>query len=276
MIYQPKLWQLWQAVAMPPNANHPLYQRGVSTAFRINNVLSCTLIFGAILFIMPLILLISTVIGAIAAATSSSAVSQEREAGRFALWAVTPLGEFGASWLLGLGAVHRRDAYRRLQSWRTWVFRGAFVFIGYLLVEAIVVVSTGASVWEVPVVFLGLILVMVGFYIDHIQALTLGVLVGLAMPTFAGDRIGAQTGAVVLYLTLRVFTLLAAFLLMFGVFGQSFELLPRNIVTLTVLRLLQFAAFAVVNEAVIAAAWYVLKSRLYSDAESLRVWRLPA
>ena len=276
MTYQPKLWHIWQAVATPPRPDHPLYQRGVSTAFRINNVLSCTLIFGALLFIMPLILFISTVIGAIAAATSSSAVSQERQAGRFALWAVTPMGEFGASWLLGLGAVHRRDAFRRLQSWRTWVFRGAFVLVGYVMLEVIIVLSTSAPLWELPVIFLGLVLVMSGFYIDHIQALTLGVLVGLAMPTYAGDRIGAQTGAVVFYLFLRVLTILAAILLMFGILGPLFGLLPRNFITLTGLRLLQFAAFVAVNEAVIAVVWAVLKSRLYSDAESLQLWRLPA
>ena len=269
------LWELWQAVKAPPRTSNPLYRYGVNTAFQINNALSCFFIFGALLFIMPLILLISTVFGAIAAAISASTVSKERQANRFTLLSVTPAGTFGASWLMSLGAVHRRDAYRRLQSWRTWAFRGAFIFMGYFIFEAIMIANNNAfSAWQVIILLLELVLVLVGFYIDHIQALTTGVLVGLAMPTYASDRIGAETGAVVFYLFVRVVTLLVAFLLMFGVIAPIMNLFPDVIVFVAVKRLLQFMAFVIVNEFITVFIWQTIRERLLADHESLQLWGL--
>lgn len=263
-----KLWTLWQAVKAPPRTRHPLYQRGVRLPFQLNNALSCALIFGALLFIMPLILLISSVIGTLAAATSSAAISRERETGRFALLAVTPEGAFGASWLLGLGAVHRRDAYRRVQSWQTWVFRGAIIFIGVFVLELMLNANRAVTISQTAVIMLEILLILAGFYIDHMQALTLGVLVGVWMPTVAPDRIGAQTGAVMIYLLLRVLTLLVALVLVFGI-------LPLLPLPALITRLVQFGAFVAVNELFVLLIWLDLVDRLNGDARSLQRWRLP-
>ncbi len=270
------LWQIWQAVKAPPDDDHPLYLLGGRASLKLSNLQSCLLIFAALFFIVPMLVLVSTVIGALAAAVSAAAVSKERESNRFDLLATTPEGIFGTSWLLSLGAVHRRDAYQRLQSWYTWGFRAVFIFISYLVFEVTLALNDGFDPWHSLVIILGASLILLGFYIDHIQALSVGVLVGLATPTFARDRIGAETGAVLFYLLVRVFTLLAAFAVMFGLLSPLFALLPQNVVTQMWLQVAQFVGFVLVNEAVTRLCWYVVQSRIVGDDTTVDLWGLPS
>ena len=270
------LWKLWRNInASLQHQTYTLYCHTNSKPPPLNRWLSCTLIIAALMFIVPLALFISTVIGAIAAATSSYVISREREMGRFNLIATTPYGPFGVTWFMGIGAIHRRNLYQRLNMGSTWIFRIGAVIIGFTAYELLLIASQTDNRHSFMVIILNLIFVLIAFYVDHIQALTLGAVTGAIVPTLANDRISSQIGAVVYYLFWRGITLMATMTGAFVILPLIFRYVPSAPWSNILLSITQFAWFVLINELITVILWQSLQHRLHGDHQSLQQWGLP-
>ncbi|MFZ4816362.1 MAG: hypothetical protein ACOYL5_17640 [Phototrophicaceae bacterium] len=269
------LWQLWQVIQYPLDERNPLALRGAQTGFQINQAFGCILILGTFFLIVPVLILFSTVAGAITAAASAFAISREHNSDAFDLLAVTSEGTFGATWMLGMGAMHRRQIVARLQLWGSWALRIGFITAVFGLLDITLIAAGNFSVWDHLLLGLAFALFLVGFTIDHVQALTLGLLVGMLAPTVTPDRASAQVGAVAVYLLVRMMTLLIPLGIGFGVIPFALSWIPSMALQQLCTLLLTFALFVACNEGITRLIWSQTKQRLLTDPETLTRWGFP-
>ena len=272
------LWKLWRNIGSPAQyQTSPLYAMSGAPPPPLSNWLSCLFIFGALLFIAPLILFMSTVAGAIGAATSSFTMSRERESGRFDLLSTTPAGTFGVSWLVGLGAIHRRKLYQRLNMELTWIFRVSVILLGFSMVQFAVVGSPAntEAQFVLGLILFDLFLVLLAFYVDHVQALTLGVLVGMLIPTFISDRFSTQIAAVVYYLFWRSITLVIGAAVVLFLLPLLFDSVWMFWWSRLLYSLIRFSWFVAVNEIITIVLWQGVQRRFGADHQTMQSYGLP-
>ena len=168
------------------------------------------MVVGVIAAIPALLLIFNgTVLGTHWAMTIAEAIGREYQGERFELLTVTPHGTLEISWLMAIGVIHRTD--RLLHA-----FRNLRTFIGIVLFALILTMFMntatliGMNEFErmsqfrnIHSAFTG-ILVFCGFFLDQIQSIVLGTLVGIWMPTYGQSPQIVRNVAVGVYLTLQM------------------------------------------------------------------------
>ncbi len=183
--------RLWRAFSQPP-ISKPLFERVVlnaafSPALRSlwwNNlaiqgqVWLWSLVFILDVRALPLMLLSGTFYGALWAVGVSGTILHERSTGTYDLLCLTPEGTFGVNWTICLGCLHQGDAFRHVNSQEAWTIRLMLmiplIITGNLALNRLLTNSPVALIWMAVLVLL--------FYLDHIQSIIMGTLFGLMAP----------------------------------------------------------------------------------------------
>jgi hypothetical protein len=183
--------RIWQAFSQPPMSK-PLFERVVlnaafSPALRSlwwNNlaiqgqVWLWSLVFILDVRALPLMLLSGTFYGALWAVGVSGTILHERSTGTYDLLCLTPEGTFGVNWTICLGCLHQGDAFRHVNSQEAWTIRLMLmiplIITGNLALNRLLTNSPVALLWMAVLVLL--------FYLDHIQSIIMGTLFGLMAP----------------------------------------------------------------------------------------------
>lgn len=266
-------WKLWRGLKAPPTG-HPLFQRIMAAPLRPTPwYVGCAIILLAPLLLLPAILFTSAFYSLRWAINISSMIARERETGMFDLVALSMTGAIGASWAIGTASIHRNQSLQQIQSPMSWVVRFGFtlLLLASLVNFVVPLMPSGTFIGiqtVIPVLYL--LTLALGLYVDHVQSVALGALVGMLIPTYTRSRIDAGVGALIGFLLLQVITyaltLLIGFVLipgLFPVFGNE------PLIAAIALPLLRLLIFYAIREGIIVMVWRVLVERLNIAASEM-------
>ena len=264
-------WTLWRALRKPPFA-HPLYQQIIGRpASPMAASLSCVVVLVAPLLLLPALLFLSTVYGLRWAMQIASAIAVERETGRFDLLALAPDGAFGVSRAIMSAYLHRHESLSQIQSVGGWILRLAFMLTILLaltsLAEPILTTDYAPNVNE-AIMVLYVVTMVAAIYIDHLQSIVIGLLVGMGLSTFAPRRLDASMGALLSYLLLQVAAYVVIVLIGFTLIPALLGAIPAPYNTI-LLALLRLATLYLVRELLIRWLWSVVVRQTNAAASEL-------
>jgi hypothetical protein len=251
-------WKLWRGLKSPP-IHHPLFRRIIAAPLKPPPwYLGCLVIMVAPFLLLPAILFTSAFYSIRWAVTISNTLAREREAGMFELVALSPDGSLGASWAICTAAIHRNQSLQQIQSPMSWIVRLGFTLLILSslgnFVEPLVPPSADAGMLTViPLVYL---FTLAGaLYVDHMQSVAMGSLVGMLIPTYTRSGVDAGVGALIVFLMLIPNLL------------ENLNFSPTLIaVILPTSRLL---IFGVIREVMISILWRALVERLNIAASEM-------
>jgi hypothetical protein len=291
-------WRLWRALTHPPY-RHPLFWRTVSTRepdaitwrpwvnARIVLAGLVLLVCGGMVFprhingivmagflIIPFLLLIFTfnglIYGLVWGVKISSSIAKSYEANTFDLLALAPTGALGATWAMGTGCLYRNRNLGDLNFPETWTIRLFVIIFTAMTLGSMSGPDRGSNL--VMLVLVYVLVLMAGFYVDDIQSIILGSLVGMLTPIYARTRLDARLWTLGTYLLIQITTyvcsLLSGFVLL-PTFYQQLEITgPYTRLSLPIMGLIVFFG---IRELLITALWHDLARRLNADPKELNL-----
>jgi hypothetical protein len=202
-----KTWQLWHGLFSPPETS-PVFQRVLrapipwpSFVRRFMRALQPVIRFIAPLeqviiaicapFLLPIA---ANLIGLLFAYYVASFISRERERGTYDLLALTPVGEWDASWAICLACVYRFNVLDQIN------FMRAMAILGIILLAFPVLAGGG----------LGIVLLItagIAMQFDAIQTIVVGCLCGMLGQTYDGSasNVGMSSAALFVGVQLMVY-----------------------------------------------------------------------
>jgi hypothetical protein len=231
------------------------------------------MVVGVIAAIPALVLIFNgTVLGTHWAMTIAESIAREYQGGRFELLTVTPHGTLEISWLMAMGVIHRTD---RLSK----AFRNVRAFIGIVLFALIFTLFMNTVMLigmdelqrfgQFSPIFssLSAILVFCALFLDQIQSIVLGALVGIWLPAYVQSPQPVRNLAVGVYLTLQVS--------FYAAVVGFYVVLQDGLLSITtaywlpqfILVLLTFAVFFFLREAIIHLIWWLMLRRYHATQQ---------
>lgn len=266
-------WKLWRALTTNPTI-HPIYQRIVDAPLQPPPwYLSCAIVIGAPFLLLPAILFLSATYSLRWAVAISSTIARERESGMFDLVALTPPGAMGVCRAICTAALNRNEALQQIQTPIAWIIRLGFTLLvlaslGFLVESLVPAEARGNMQTIIPLVYLGTLIA--ALYIDHVQSVVLGCLIGMLAPEYTSGRVDASAGAFMVFLLVTVMTYLITIL---GGFVAAPLLLRDLGVTpvagALILPFLRVGLFYLIREGIIALVWRALVEKLNIGASEL-------
>jgi hypothetical protein len=266
-------WKIWRGIRMPPQ-HHPLFRRVMVAPLRPTPwYVGCAVILVAPILLLPAILFTSAFYSLRWAVTIGGMIARERETGMFDLISLSPDGALGASWAVCTGSIYRNQSLQQIQSPMSWVIRLGFTLLILAslgnFVEPLVPIGANSTLGTI-IPLLYLFTLSGALYIDHVQSVAMGSLIGMLMPTFTRSRIDAGIGALIVFLLLQITTYVLTLLIGFSLLPALFSLLnfspSLEAILLPVLRL---AIFGAIREGMIAGLWKALVERLNIAASEM-------
>ncbi len=290
-------WRLWRALRHPP-FNHPLFWRTVMTKeteastrhWPVGRVaLGALLLFicsGAVFprqlttialiafMIVPGLMVSFTfnglIYGLIWGVKISSTIARSYESSTFDLLALSPPGGLGAAWAMSTGCLYRNRMAGDLAFPETWTIR---LFVVIFASMALATMSGAQYPGElvVPVLVYSLALIA-AFYIDDMQSIIVGSLMGMLIPIYARNRVDARLWTAGIYLLVQVTTYVSSLLTLFVIIPALYQRLGVNgWHTQVSMPLVGIAVFYGIREIIIFVLWHNLTTRLNASPTELNL-----
>ena len=221
-------WTLWNHLLYPPV--HPLSQRTLASpathyvipAMRgVVPLLVALTVCGfwmvstesaasVVLFVLFMAASASTGYVGVWVITVGNAIATEQDRGTYDLLCLSPSGALGANWAICAAFLHSHDSLR-------WIGLIRKLCAGLLLLALLSALMITASLnrTESPfqpqfaALFLDMTTLAFVSYIDHVQSVVLGSLIGMLAPQFAWSTIAARVWAPWLFVIMQMMPLLA-------------------------------------------------------------------
>ncbi|GAB4525164.1 MAG: hypothetical protein OHK0046_40680 [Anaerolineae bacterium] len=198
-------------------------------------------------FIPWLLGIAGTTCGLILSVKSARLIAIERQQGRYDLVSMSPLGNM--AWRITQEIYHYSPSIWDIAQAVLWMTRlvgvvGAFIWVVMLL--------SGNNL----ATYTGLLVVLVGLYIDLVHSVVVGALVGILTPSYAPEPTAARLLAFSTYLMVQF-----AFYAVFGLVAGSVvpDVFPESGIGTILLQLLVFYAL---REAIIGILYVFLEHRI--------------
>lgn len=205
-------WQLWRALNNPP-AQHPIFKRLTTEIEKdpMERVLQHMLVQGQI-WLWPLLFMVrvqslilivfsGTLYGAIWAVRVSGLIAAEREKRTYELLCLSPIGQLGATWMMGAGCLHRGKAFQQINSREAWSVR--VILLIPILISAPFILRQVFSV-SLTISFVGIMTAFAVFYLDHVQSILFGSLLGMLAAHFAPHKLDQRLWALAGFLGIQI------------------------------------------------------------------------
>jgi len=230
-------WLLWHYLCHP--AAHPLFERTLKFNRTTSSIAWAALLAGALLccgisslvdssitvLLLIMIVAFSTAYVVTWAMSISDLIIREHERRTYDLLCMSPAGALGVNWAICTGILHRNDVLGWLGVLRK-------LMAALLLIVLFSILLTTASRQSLPDLSqlfrlsLDIVMLAAASYVDHVQSVVLGSLVGMLVPVYNRTRLDAAVLAGRIFLALQIFTLLAALVILPGSYqGESSPLL---------------------------------------------------
>lgn len=248
-----------------------------STAFypSVLGLLVIPLVLGPLVFVI----LNGTVYGMLWAVRICQAISKEQAQGTYTLLCMLPPGTLGTHWLLGTGTLHRNQGFIQVHNLLRGILTLILVTLGIMILIVFFGVDPARSsrfdqqVQAQALVSLAtVILILIAVYLDHIQSITIGSLIGMLAPGMIQNRFDQTIWAAGVFLFVQALTYLFFVLVGIPVTALAFDLLGiTGLYTEFGLGVLRLAILYGIREAEIHFLWLYLMRRLNADADQLAV-----
>lgn len=232
------------------------------------------------LVIIPLIPTTGSLYGLFMAIRISGYIAREHEQRRYELNAVTPIGQTGVSWAICSAVYHRGKSISQLRDMVRGLYLVMYMVVGLLLMIALLNLFLLDGVPLTPEQWFSVIdrndliqntlisgILVTAFFVDFVQSIITGSIIGMLTPTFTRNAINARGIALGLFLMIQ-FLLYAGVgilcLIILPVIAQSFYW--QNAVLLSAL---QLATLYIAREITIQLLWWWLAYQLESDTREL-------
>ncbi len=207
-------WRLWQAFKHPP-AHHPIYRRmilnGYTDKIELFPLLQRILIQGQT-WLWPLIFMLNmralllmvfsgTLYGVLWTMRISGAIAEERMNGRYDLLCLSLSGEMGAVWAICTSSLHQHRAFQQVNSQEAWSVR-LILFIP-IVISAPLIFRQLFSV-TLTTTLTGIAAIMIIFYLDHVQSILFGSLIGSLVSQYVPSPHNQRMWAAVGFLTVQI------------------------------------------------------------------------
>lgn len=234
-------------------------------------------VFAILCFAPFFLALAGTFLGMSYAVNISLSIAEEQEKQRYDLIGVSPVGKEGLHWMACPRAYHRHRSLRSTNS----LFRGMYLFLGIAsigmpLIGSAFYIFDSTNSFRSEVIELGdtiasvlpVVIVLAIFYLDIVQSILLGCVVGMLAPTIVHERTTAQAVSLVTFIIAQIVFYISYYLL--G--GQMFNwFVPDGGTWWNIGVLFMYlAAYYVIREAMINGLLHLLARRLGSSFASLK------
>lgn len=280
-------WKLWRVLIIPPvgdpifrHASHYYPSPGhwrqlldyvafiiviaLLVAYLRASFLSLSTGLNPLILFVGLVLLGGTIYGVDWALAVSDTVAAARTNHTLDLLCITPRGAIGAIWSLGLSQLHRASSFRKRYDGHRKVFfsLGTVLLLLTFALGGMVLTATNAEAR--PLLDLTALLVgvlssfafLVATYLDFIQSIIVGVLVGMIVPSFSRQRSDAQLLGLSGFLTIQFSTYFVTYLVCFLMLPVMGRALGIESITLELILLLpRLIVFFLIREALIVLLW---------------------
>lgn len=215
-----------------------------------------------ILSLIGVLLFNSTFYVAIWTASISMTIAKVREQGFYDQLCVLPSGAIGANWALCKAYLHHDDTLGLVNLLRKCII-GILLCIFLLLLLAAASRQASFDLVQLIRLFLDMITLAAASYIDHVQSILLGSLIGMLVPVYARSHIDARFWPPLIFLTLQMVTVVITLFMgqivipgiyaLSGLTGWFIHLSPP---------VLNLLVFYLTREYFIMIAWRVLAQQL--------------
>jgi hypothetical protein len=268
--------RLWKAFKHPPST-HPIFQRLLDEAedeIELFSLLQQILLQGQI-WLWPLLFMLNmralllmvfsgTLYGAIWSVQISGRIATERQNRRYDLLCLSPLGAVGASWAICTGCLHQKRAFEQINSQEAWSVR-LILFIPIVISLPLIVRQLFAVTLTTSLI--GILAVILVFYVDHVQSVLFGGLLGLLAFHHAPSRLDCRLWALAAFLGLQIITYLLLALVSVFILPALHPIFPGIWYSDIVIPLLSVLTFFLVRETILKYLWHVLVREGDSPAE---------
>jgi len=300
--------QLWQAITSPPTS-HPLFWRTVLRAgatqfppvksrlsmwmdrafvLYITSIIALGVLvnvlvpdwralllqlfilllllpfLGVILFFLSNTILNGTLHGIIWSLSMSAIIAEEYERGRHQLLYVSPAGALGATWAIATGFLYRHAAFHQFLNRRMMIVRIAYLSSGLLILALLPDMDGNIDILA------GLASAILVYYIDTIHSPLTGILLGMLIPTYTGNRLDTRLWVVSMFLFVQITTYTLTLVTALLVVPTMLIGLEAGGQTISLGSLLiSLLVFYLIREGIISGLWYLLMHRLNADSNEL-------
>jgi hypothetical protein len=192
----------------------------------------------------------------------ASTIAADRERSTYDQVSVSPSGALGTSWAVCGAILHRDDALGWIDPLRK-LLSGLLMFILLMVLLTTAFRENSPELSHFLRFLLDIILLAIVSYVEHVQAVVLGSLVGMLMSTFSRRQADVRIGGVIVFLTIQGVTLLVGLLA-----GTALTLWYTDSSSI----LLGLLVFYLIREAVIVAVWRLLAHQLNTNLAELKAW----
>lgn len=277
-------WQLWNMIQIP--SAHPMFRRTIRLSRNTEHlgwiipvvaIIGCCglwnwmarLRLSSSLLILLLLVFFSAsfyVLGWVIHISMSIAKEHEHET--FEQLSLPPAGALGVSWAIASASIHRNDTFGWISSLRMWTMAGiASIALSVLFTS--VFAPTGPDLYQFTLILIQILALLALSYLDHVQSIVQGCLIGMLTPTFVFRRLDVRFLSVIGFLVSQIAVYAAWVFLGFVALPFIFEFVGFNgwfaDISMTILRV---ALFYSLREGLIFLLWRVLSERLNADPKS--------
>lgn len=287
-------WTLWRAVRNPPST-HPIFLHifngkyiqfhrfGYIAWLILAPLLLCglsfylhpSLNFTFVAAIMQFYFLYVGIHSLTWAMNVSSTIVKEQEANTHDLLGVTPVGSVGAYWAIFTGCIYRKGEFLNFNNnGTTWIIRVLFA-ISIIFVP---VSNAGGRVVDLDslVVLVYLAALVAAFYIDHIQSVLLGSLVGMLIPTTTHNPVESRLFVLGSFLAIQGISYFLVWLTL-SLLSALYDAIPQqSIIVAMSLPILRVIIFYAIREGFVRLLWERLGRQLNASDLELTLLTAPS
>jgi hypothetical protein len=184
----------------------------------------------------------------------SAALIREHEHHTYDLLCLSPPGALATNWAICTGVLHRDDALGWLDLLRK-LMAGLLLFILLAVLLTTAWRQNTADPFQFFLLALDMVTLAAASYIDHVQSVVLGSLVGMLTPIYSHSRLDAHLITAATFLALQTATLLVTLLVAIVILpGLNFS--PPGLTLLV---------FYLTRETFIVGLWRLLSYHLNAD-----------
>jgi hypothetical protein len=194
----------------------------------------------------------------------SVTIAGEHEHGTYDQLCVSPSGALGANWAMCAASLHRADTLGWIDLLRR-LLSGLLLLILLMVLLTTAIRETTPSLFQFLRLFLDMLLLAAVSYVEHVQSVAQGSVVGMLVPMYSRTRVEGRILAAGMFLILQLATLMAIFLAAMRVLpGLDAELNPTT---------LSLLVFCLMREVFIFALWRLLVYHLNANPTELSFWQ---
>lgn len=294
-------WQLWRILQYPPR-QHPLFWRTLQHPGGLLTPLGATLarvlffigglgmviispplalimlVYGVVLLPVSVLMFSGVVFGGYSAITIATHLAQEHRQGRYELLQVTPSGATLIDMVVSAGCLHRGNRFQQVHKLVRLTALSLLIALGlvagFIFLSLVFNPSGNLNNRAVAQQILPLVLFLLGlcaiFYLDHVQSIITGCLVGMLTPYYTQSALEVRIIVVLLFFLFQTSAYLSSLLLILPV-SVVLPTLPVPVsFAYWLMLILAVSIFYAVREAFIRLLWRFLLQQSHTSAAEWR------